>query len=344
MARTGADSDNVPQPGAPTSVTESRVSIALATWNGAPFLQAQLDSFATQERLPDELVVCDDDSTDGTVELLHTFAEHAPFEVRIERNPSRLQTTANFERAVSLCSGDLIFLSDQDDVWHPAKIRTLAGQLETRPELGAVFCNGVVAEADLTPTGTDLWGAMWFSAAEQRRVRAGRGFEVLVRHSVASGNTLAFRSAYRDLYLPLPALRDCHDLWIALIVTAVSELAIVDEPLITYRVHSGNVFGVHEFSLREQLDQARKQLTVGAFEHSVALYSAVRERLRNGRVRDADRVTALLDEKVAHSERREAMSAGFLRRLPQVLGEAVTGRYGRLSYGWKSLAQDLFLR
>ncbi len=85
-------------------------------------LEPQLASLLAQTRLPDELVACDDGSTDGTVSILEAFARRAPFPVRIERNDVRLRSTRNFEKAIGLCTGDLIATSDQDDVWLPEKL------------------------------------------------------------------------------------------------------------------------------------------------------------------------------------------------------------------------------
>ena len=91
-----------------------RVSVALATCNGARFLRAQLTSITAQSRPPDEIVACDDDSEDETLQVLRSFAEACAVPVRIESNEQRLGITRNFERAISLCTGDVIFLADQD--------------------------------------------------------------------------------------------------------------------------------------------------------------------------------------------------------------------------------------
>lgn len=99
-----------------------KISIAMATYNGAKYLQEQLDSFVTQTRQPDELVVCDDGSSDATVEILRHFAAGAPFAVEIHENEVNLSHAKNFEKALSLCGGDVIFFSDQDEVWFPEKV------------------------------------------------------------------------------------------------------------------------------------------------------------------------------------------------------------------------------
>src|SRR5215470_8302349 len=98
------------------------ISVAMCTYNGARFLAEQLGSLAAQSRLPDELVVCDDGSTDESAEIVKDFARHAPFPVRLEVNEENLGATKNFEKAIGLCRGEVIALSDQDDVWYPKKL------------------------------------------------------------------------------------------------------------------------------------------------------------------------------------------------------------------------------
>ena len=93
-----------------------KLSVAMATYNGERFLEQQLLSIARQIRLPDEMVVSDDGSNDGTIDILERFATNAPFPVRIYRNLNPLGYGDNFLKAASLCDGDLIAFSDQDDV------------------------------------------------------------------------------------------------------------------------------------------------------------------------------------------------------------------------------------
>ena len=115
------------------------ISIALCTYNGACFLKTQLSSLAQQSLRPDELVVCDDGSTDATVEILEAFAVRAPFKVRILRNPQNLGYVKNFEKAISACQFDLIFMCDQDDIWHPEKLHKCCTVFEEDPSVGMVL-------------------------------------------------------------------------------------------------------------------------------------------------------------------------------------------------------------
>ena len=99
--------DRVASAGGAGDATRPRISIALCTYNGASFLEAQLESYQTQTRLPDELIACDDGSTDATGDILAAFARRARFPMRVHANPARLGATKNFEQAIGLCSGDL---------------------------------------------------------------------------------------------------------------------------------------------------------------------------------------------------------------------------------------------
>lgn len=328
-------------------MSKPTISIALAAYNGARYVREQLESFAAQRRLPDELVVCDDGSTDDTPEQVERFAVGAPFDVRLERNPRNLTTTPNFGKAISLCRGDLIFLSDQDDVWLPEKLEAMARHFESHPSVGGLICNGAVCGPNLESLGHSLWEAMWFNPAEQHLVREGRAIEVFVKHVVASGNTLAFRATFRDLVLPFPDLRDCADAWIATLIASVADFHILDQQLIRYRVHGENQFGNRRTGFREQIALARWQISEALFSHAECLYGAIEARLESAdgfRERVSPATMDLIRGKVAHAATRDGMPAGFLSRLPVILREALNRGYWRYSYGAKSVGQDLFLR
>ncbi len=328
-------------------LNEPRVSVAMATCEGERFVAEQLASIAGQTRPPDEVVVCDDDSRDATCERVSEFAEGAPFELRLESNASRLGITKNFERAIALCTGDVIFLADQDDCWLPAKIERMLAVLCGRPEVGAVFCNGRVVDGERRPLGHDLWRAVGFTRSEQQAVRAGRATDVFMRHVVAAGATFAFEARFKELALPFPELRSAHDAWLALLIAMVSRVEILDEELIEHRLHADNQFGFELFDLRAQYRQAKVQVAEGAFAYAHSFFTQARDRLlaqRDTQFRGAPDGMRRIEEKIDHARARDAMSSKLRERLGSIAGETVSGRYGRFSYGWKSIAQDLFLR
>jgi glycosyltransferase involved in cell wall biosynthesis len=177
-----------------------RISIALATYNGAKYLPEQLDSFLVQTKFPDELVVCDDNSGDDTIALLKSFSKSAPFEVRIIRNTTNLGYTQNFAKAISHCSGDVIFLSDQDDVWFDNKIERVTSLFEKSPNCWVVVHNARIVDEHLS----------WSDVTKLQQIRLGYGS----RGSLVTGALTALRRNYIPIIIPIPPGIVGHDHWI----------------------------------------------------------------------------------------------------------------------------------
>src|SRR5262245_61259574 len=213
-------------------------SIAMCTFNGADFLPAQLESLTKQTLKPKELIICDDGSSDSTQTILKTFAAQAQIRVSVHVNQETLGVVQNFSRAIELCSGEVIALCDQDDVWEPSKLERIANALTAVPVSGLVFSDGEIVDEHLQPLGTTLWKVFNFDEKKRKSLSAGR-FDFLVPGWTVTGATLAFRSKYRELCLPIPTnLPMIHDGWIALVVAAVAPVVAINEPLIKYRCHS----------------------------------------------------------------------------------------------------------
>lgn len=320
-----------------------RVSVAMATYNGAAWVGEQLASIAAQTRPPDELVVCDDRSADGTAGLVESFAAGAPFPVRLTVNDVNLGATKNFEKAIGLCAGEVIALADQDDVWLPHKLARLADALAGSPQAAMAFSDAEIVDEDLRPRGLRLWPCSYVGPRQLRRMRAGRTFELLLTHNVVTGAAMAFRSARRDLLLPIPA-GWVHDGWIALLLSAVADVVALDEPLIRYRQHGRQQIGAKKPTLRGQYRHAR---TMGRdyFRRETANYAAALERLSaaTGPPAPPERL-AKLAAKVRHYRARLRMrEVGRAARLPIILRELYAGRYFRYSINWKAIPQDIFL-
>jgi glycosyltransferase involved in cell wall biosynthesis len=316
------------------------LSVALCSHNGERFLSDQLASIRRQARPPDEVVIRDDASSDGTVNLIRRFAGETPFPVCVEANPATVGSTGNFSRAIAACSGDVIVFADQDDVWLPDKLRRLEAALQANPAAGFVFSDAEVADERLNPLGYSLWDAIGFGRREQERFGRGGTFEGLLRRYRVTGATMAFRAAYRDLVLPIPA-GWVHDAWIALLIAAVAPCVLIPEPLIRYRQHPGQQHGGRRRGLYAQYRAAR-QLTRGRCEAVSARYAAAYDRLK-GVPGVSAACLRLLEGKICHARRRAEMRTPGAWRLPTIVREVCRGNYARYSLGWKAVAQDLFL-
>lgn len=239
------------------------LSIALGTYNGAAYLKEQLESFAAQTRAPDELVISDDHSTDDTLRLIEEFAATAGFPVRLSVNESNLGTAKNFEKAISLCRGDVILLSDQDDVWHSDKLESVERIFEAKPQLSLVFSDAELVDETLRLFDETLFDRLNFNGRKQRLVKSGRALDVQLRENLVCGCTVAFRADLKELVLPIPGEGPLvHDGWIVLLTAAVGEIDFINRPLLKYRQHSAQQCRVtktsswHEIMTSSTIDRA----------------------------------------------------------------------------------------
>lgn len=323
-------------------MTDLKMSVALCTYNGAKYLKEQLDSINNQTRLPDEFVICDDVSTDDTIDIIHSFKQYAGFQIKLYVNDNNLGSTKNFEKAISLCSGDIIILSDQDDVWYPDKLKKIENAFLEDINLGAMFSNAEVVDEHLTPLGYNLWGAIKFNQKERRNFK-NKSVQVLLKHNVVTGATLAFRSSFKDKVLPIPDLW-VHDAWIAFIISTISEITPIDESLIRYRKYSGQQIGVeyillknmismiirsHKYSNRiyEYVNGVKKYRTNEAVCYKMALdkYKSIEGPKDNN-------IIKMLNKKIIHSKTRARLPYNRILRIPIILKELILFRYTRYSH------------
>ncbi len=323
----------------------SRLSVALCTYNGGRFLPAQLDSLLAQTRQPDELVACDDGSTDQTLSLLDDFARRAPFAVRVVRNEARLGATKNFEKAIGLCSGEVIATSDQDDVWLPEKLAATLAALDRTPRCGLAFTDAEVVEEDLRPRGHSMWDAIQFRPPARRQVRDGRTFEVLLRQWVVTGATMMFRAELRPHVLPIPP-GWMHDGWTALMISAMAPVAMVERRTVLYRQHAAQQIGGKRLTWRELYEKAR-QIGPDYFRLHYERFLQAQQRLWSLPPGVADqRLVSLVNQKVDHQRRRLAIAetSSRAKKIWWASRELLTGGYRRFAPSTCAhLAKDVLL-
>ena len=239
------------------------LSIALCTYNGAVYLKEQLKSIAAQTRTPDELVISDDQSSDDTLRVIEEFAATAGFPVRLSVNESNLGIAKNFEKAISLCRGGVILLSDQDDVWHSDKLESVERIFEAKPQLSLVFSDAELVDETLRPFDETLFDRVHFDGRKQSLVRSGRALDVQLRENLVCGCTVAFRANLKELVLPISGGGPLvHDGWIVLLIAAVGEIDFINRPLLKYRQHPAQQCRVtktrswHETMTSSNIDRA----------------------------------------------------------------------------------------
>lgn len=320
-----------------------RISVALCTYNGGRYLEAQLDSILAQTRQPAELVVCDDCSADDTLAILERFRQRAPFPIHIESNAETLGSTRNFEKAIRLCTGSLIATCDQDDVWYPEKLASNEAALIADPTRGLAFSDAEVVDEALGPMGHTMWQSIEFGRLDRRRVRDGKAFEVLLRRWLVTGATMMFRSDFLPCVLPVPA-NWIHDGWIAFIIGAMAPVGLIERPLVKYRQHAAQQIGGRKLGWRELYQKARE---IGPSHYRLAYdrFVLARERLQGlaAKLSNPAFIT-MMDGKVRHQKRRLDISESKsrLRRVLLTLDELLRGGYTRFSPNSRHFIKDMF--
>lgn len=315
------------------------ISIAMATYNGARYLEDQLDSFALQTQIPNELVVCDDGSSDETISIVEKFALRAPFEVRLIKNSHNLGFTKNFEKALSLSAGKFVFLSDQDDVWYPNKISTVMNAFGRNPKALLVIHDGELVGADLNSTGATKLG----------QTRAGGYGDLLL----ATGALTAVRSKLLQLALPVPNGVVGHDSWIHRLADLLGGRILLDDLLQKIRRHDSNTSSwivnsiqpINRFSVfRSQLKTAKANSYTDRLIINSSLidrFSAIAdgERGSGPYVPISEIIDNLKSERNAILKRDAILHKGFVARKKAAIEMLVAGEYKHFN-GYKSFLRD----
>ena len=320
----------------------------MCTYNGAEFLPAQWESILAQSRPPDEIVVCDDGSSDQTRSLLEQLAKESSIPVTLHFNQANLGSVKNFEQAIRLCTGEIIALSDQDDVWRNDKLQTIEETFAKHPAAGLVFSDAEIVDENLAPLERRMWAEVCFGPYKQKLIARGRALEVLITGWTVTGATMAFRSEFVNLSLPIPdGIAMIHDGWIALTIAAVAEVVAIDEPLIKYRQHDRQQIGAPARpELKAQprgvqaIETAFRRRNSSADLHKT-LETLAERLLAQARAYDTHKALAFVKDYAFHLNVRANLPQRRLNRLPRILRELLTLRYHEYANGFKSAAKDL---
>ena len=344
----------------------TRVSVALATYNGERFIDELFESLVTQERRPDELVVCDDRSSDGTVAKVQAFAARAPFPVRLEVNERNLGPTKNFELAISRCEGEFIAMCDQDDIWYPNKLERSVGALTRNEDVGYVFSDADMMDDQGHPLDRRMWDAVGFFESRRQLARDGKLLQLLVVYTFVQGAATTFRTDLRELLLPVPH-GWLHDAWIALLSAFVRPYLMIEEPLMRYRIHSEQEIGVPTSVMPDDKGLAKWKVRFQEAPEKISLRKADLHRQRRrtqsmlyeeAAQRIETRARSFIDDhggalqppandalRDLHERARHLRVRGFLpdsriARIGPIAKELRSRRYGRYSAGVLSALQD----
>lgn len=211
------------------NLPEVKISVCMAVYNGSAYLLPQVRSVLSQLREQDELVIVDDASQDASMELLGSLADPR---LRVHRNEKNLGVLATFEKALRLAKGDIVFLSDQDDLWLVGKVEKILAVFFSRPEITLVASDAEVIDGPGTLVAHSFF-------AQRGRFRAGVLPNLLKNKYL--GCTMAFRRSMLEHFLPIPSGVPMHDMWFGMLNDIYGSTYYIDQPLISYRRHGNNL-------------------------------------------------------------------------------------------------------
>lgn len=211
------------------------ISIALITYNGGKYIREQLDSILNQTIQDFEVVICDDCSTDSTVSILCEYAQQDK-RIKIHRNAENAGFLRNIEKAIKLCKGEFIALSDQDDIWEKEHLQVL------HSNIGENFL--VCADALLVDKENNSLEVRFSRLYHGMNVAVLNNSEhflrLLVMPGVFYGAAMMLSRKFADMVLPLSKEVKFHDLWFALCAMALEKFSYVPTVVIRHRRHATN--------------------------------------------------------------------------------------------------------
>lgn len=221
-----------------------KTSVAICTYNGEKYIKEQLESILNQTHAIDEIIICDDGSNDKTIAIIEQIQIEHPNKIYINKNSENLGSTKNFEKAISICTGDYIFLSDQDDVWKINKVEKVVQHFLNHPSTEAVFTNGdLINDKNKKINSLTLWDSVFFM--EKKLKKPILLFKLICsKRNMVTGATLCIKKEIKEFILPFPEIKKYyHDEWIAIIIASRNKLDYITDELISYRIHAKQQIG-----------------------------------------------------------------------------------------------------
>ncbi|MDR0602748.1 MAG: glycosyltransferase family 2 protein [Bacteroidales bacterium] len=223
-------------------------SVAICTYNGSKYLSKQLESFINQTKPVDEIIICDDGSTDSTSEIINQFIKNNPYiKMKFIKNPFNLGYMRNFEQAISLCSSDIIFLSDQDDIWMNDKVEIICNFFIDNKDKDFVFTNAVlINNSDINSYRKDLFQTIGWDKKNKKLFDDGFAYDILNTSARITGATTAIRASFIPYCIPFPYsfYATLHDEMMAVSAAIYNKIGYIEKPLIKYRLHNTQAVGL----------------------------------------------------------------------------------------------------
>ncbi len=309
------------------------ISVAICTYNGEQFIESQLESICSQNYPVDEIVICDDGSTDKTVQKANDFLKEHFQEYRIIENQQNLGFRKNFEKAIGITQGEIIFLCDQDDVWKKDKVEKMVEAFQVNNKCLMVFSDAELVDEKLNIKPMSLWKSIYFD----KHAKTLNWWELLLKGYYVTGATMAVK---RELYVrayPFPESW-YHDGWLAINAAIYGEIAALPDKLIFYRQHTSNQVGT-ETDIKDRLKK-KKETLESDIQDQINLHKVAESRMqtlidyKKGDISDIEFEKAK-SAMLFHQSLAFLMKQRKSVRIKTIMSSALRGKYNR--YYKKSL-------
>lgn len=340
------------------NINSFSISIALTTYNGEKYLTEQLDSLAKQTCPPIELVICDDGSTDKTIEIIRYFAKTAQFEVRIYENKKNIGYVDNFFKVSKLCKGDWIAFCDQDDIWLPNKLE-MVGSIITgngNDDLLLISHSSEKVTKNLKFMGQrspDFKKSEIIKQNQHYGLWVLHGFSCIVRRNLIS--EFDFSKRPRDFN---SGKKQAHDVWVCMLTNALGNMYTIKEPLAYWRRHNtATTLSISDVEVPTLKSKIKNSQNFGselynfrakvAKESSDTMKSLALDHEKNKKIYDSLMNASLLFDGLSEnfsSREQLYLTKGFFKKSKYLVKFVFTGIYFGSkfhAFGFKSFLKDL---
>lgn len=315
------------------------VSVALCSYDGEKYIAEQLQSIFNQTVKPSEIIICDDCSQDNTVKIINDLIKQTLIKSDLIINSVNLGYIKNFEKAIKLCSGDIIFLSDQDDVWLPQKIeKHLLRYSET--DCSLVFSDAFLVDEKLNKYNISLLEKGHTNLLIKENYT--ELFTILKMKNVATGTTMSFKKNLKKYIFPF-SNNVCHDYWITLLTDMSNKkIELINERLVLYRLHDNNCVGVKlkESFLKKKINNFFHQRAIRDYPYklyrSFYLFSKSNKDFNKAKVNDIFNLYSFWQRRVLLN------SCTFRMGFKIIFYDYQNKQYFDLSTGYRKIIMDIF--
>ncbi|MEI2428557.1 glycosyltransferase, partial [Priestia megaterium] len=313
-----------------------KLSVIICSYNGERYIEQQINSILQQIRLPNEIIVIDDNSSDDTFNIARDIVNNIDIGAQIicERNIKNLGYVKNFEKASQKATGDIVVFADQDDWWYPEKLQKIEQVFEENPTINFAFSDGEVVDSKLNKFNFSLLDSKGIKREDKSKIKDGELFSYLLKYNIVTGATMAVKREFLSQLIPFPEVW-VHDAWVSMIASEKQQYYYIDECLIKYRIHENNNIGTSKGMLR-QVQSLKKQKNTAKRN-----FEQTKQLLNYSEAHFSDFNKSIIKDKNIFFESRYNYPNNSIIRFFCVFKNVLKGNYKRFANGKKSALKDL---